>query len=178
MNQYLSRALRAAKLDRTLYREAAADPGYRVSAVITVIAYSSFSGIGSFGMAGAAGVNIGMVTTLIGWYVWAFSTYMFGARFFPEARDPVERRAVYRAMGFATAPGMLRLFGLTPGVGGVIVLLVSLWVIVASVVAVKQAFNFSSTGRAVGVCLAGLTIGAFAQIVLLIILFSVFGVSG
>ena len=177
MNLLLERMLRAAKLDEGLYQEAAAEPDYRNHAFISVIAYSSFSGIGSFGLAGATGVNIGMITTLIGWYVWAFSTYMFGARFFPESRDPVERRAVYRAMGFATAPGTLLLLGLVPAVGGIIMLLVLLWVIVAAVIAVKKAFNDSSTGRAVGVCLAGLIIGAFALISRLVILFSVFGVS-
>ena len=177
MNLLLSRILRAAKLDGTLYQEAVEDPKYWGHAIITVIAYSSFSGIGGFGLAGASGINIGMATTLIGWFIWAFTTYIAGARFFPESKTPVQRKAVYRAMGFATAPGLLRLLGLAPGLGGIIVLAASLWMIVASVIAVKQAFNYTSTLRALGVTLIGLVVSVLVQIMLLVTLFSAFGVS-
>ena len=115
--------------------------------------------------------------TRIGWYVWAFTTYFVGARFFPESKEPVERRAVYRAMGFATAPGLLRIFGLVPGVGGFIVLLVSVWVVAASVIAVQKAFKYTSTWRALGICLIGLIASIFVQIMLLVMLFQAFGVS-
>ena len=177
MKNLLSRIIRAAKLDRSLYQEAVDDPKFFGHAIITVIAYSSFSGIGSFGLAGGSGINIGMASTLIGWYVWAFTTYFVGARFFPESKEPIERRAVYRAMGFATAPGLLRIFGLVPGVGSFIVLAVSIWMIVASVIAVQKALNYTSTWRSFGVCLIGLIASIFVQITLLVILFQAFGVS-
>ena len=177
MKNYLSRIFRAAKLDRTLYQEAVDDPKFFGQAIITVIAYSSFSGIGGFGLAGGSGINIGMASTLIAWYVWAFTTYFIGAKFFRESDEPVERKAVYRAMGFATAPGLLRIFGLVPSIGSLIVLLVSIWVIVASVIAVKEVFNYSSNWRALGVCLVALVASIFVQIMLLVILFQAFGVS-
>jgi hypothetical protein len=177
MKHFLSRILRAIKLDRTLYQEAVDEPKYFGQAIITVIAYSSFSGIGSFALAGGTGINIGMASTLIGWYVWAFTTYYIGSHFFAESKEPVERRAVYRAMGFATAPGLLRLLGLVQGVGIYIVLLVSIWIVVASVIAVKKALNYSSTWRAFGVCMIGLIASVFVQFMLIVILFQAFGVS-
>ena len=177
MKNLLNRIIRAAKLDRTLYQEAVADPRYWGHAIITVVAYSSFSGIGSFGLAGATGVNIGMATTLVGWYIWAFTTYFVGVYLLPESKEPVERRAVFRAMGFATAPGILRLLGLIPGLGIFILVIVSLWMIVAAVIAVKTAFNYTSTWRALTVCLIGLVASVFVQIMLFVTLFQAFGVS-
>lgn len=177
MKNYLSRIFRAIKLDRTLYQEAVDDPKYFGQAIITVIAYSSFSGIGGFALAGGTGINIGMASTLIGWYIWAFTTYFVGSRFFPESKAPVERRAVYRAMGFATAPGLLRLFGLLPGVGLLFFLLPSIWMVIASVIAAKKALNYSSTWRAFGVCMVGLVASVFVQLMLMVILFQAFGVS-
>lgn len=177
MRNWLFRVLRAAKLDRTLYQEAVADPKYWGHAIITVIAYSSFSGIGSFGLAGASGVNIGMVTTLVGWYIWAFTTYFVGARILPESKEPVERKAVFRAMGFATAPGLWRLLGLVPGMGIFILVLISLWMVVAAVIAVQTAFNYTSIWRALAVCLIGLVASIMVQILLLVTLFQAFGVS-
>ena len=177
MKNFLIRIFRAAKLDKTLYQEAVDDPKYFGHAIITVIAYSSFSGIGSFGLAGGSGINIGMASTLIAWYVWAFTTYFIGSKFFRESDEPVERKAIYRAMGFATAPGLLRIFGLVPGIGSFIVLLVSIWMIVACVIAVQKAFNYTSIWRSISICLIGLIASVFVQIMLMVILFQAFGVS-
>lgn len=111
MNRFLERIFRAAKLEVSLYEEVVADAGATNQALIVVFIYSMAVAYGSFGRTGVAGINIGMITTLLGWYVWAFSTYMVGARFLPEAQTKADRKAVMRALGFACAPGILRVLG-------------------------------------------------------------------
>ncbi len=177
MKLLLSRMIRAARLDKTLYQEAVSDPKYWGHAIITAVAYSSFAGFGSFGLAGASGINIAMGTTLAGWYIWAFTTYFIGARILPESNEPVERRAVYRVMGFATAPGILRIFGLVPGVGVILLVVTTVWMVVAAVIGLKLALNYTSTWRALGVCLLGLIFSGLVQIMVLVTLFQAFGVS-
>jgi hypothetical protein len=49
--------------------------------------------------------------------------------------------------------------------------------IVAATIAIKAALNFESTARAAGACIIGWIIGAIAQGLMLVVLFSVFGVS-
>ncbi len=71
-----NRLFRTAKLDVNLHQEIVADAGAMNQALIVVFIYSMASAYGSFGRTGATGINIGMVTTLLGWYVWAFSTYI------------------------------------------------------------------------------------------------------
>lgn len=176
MNNFLERFFRAARLDANLYEEVAADAGTMNQALIVVFIYGMAVALGSFGRAGTTGINIGLVTTLLGWYVWAFTAYIVGARFLPEAETKADRKAVFRAMGFASAPGLARLLGFVPGLGGVVLLVVSIWMIAAATVALKQVLNFQSTSRALGVGVLSWILSALAQGVLYVALFSVFGV--
>jgi hypothetical protein len=177
MSLFLNRLFRAAKLDAGLYEEVIADPKTMFQAMMAVFVYSAASAYGGFGRAGTAGINIGMITTLIGWYIWAFSTYFVGARLLPEAETKGDRKAMLRAMGFASSPGLIRMLGLIPGFTGVTLLIASVWVFVATVVAIKQAMNYQSIYRAVGVCMIGWIIGAIFQVLMYVSLLSVFGIS-
>jgi len=177
MSLFLNRLFRAAKLDAGLYEEVIADPKTMFQAMMAVFVYSAASAYGGFGRAGTAGINFGMITTLIGWYIWAFSTYFIGVKLLPEAETNTDRKAVLRAMGFASSPGLIRMLGLIPGFTGVTLLIASVWVFVATVVAIKQAMNYQSIYRAVGVCMIGWIIGAIFQVLMYVSLLSVFGIS-
>jgi hypothetical protein len=177
MRLFLNRFLRAAKLDVSLYQEIIENAGLFNQALIVVFIYSMAAAYGTFGRLGAAGTNIGMITTLLGWYVWAFSTYIIGARLLPEDRTQADRKALMRVLGFASAPGILRALGFIPGLGIVILLITTGWMIAAATIGIKQALNYESTSRALGVCIIGIIISAVFQGLMFILLFSAFGVS-
>jgi len=177
MKRFLDRLYRAAKLDANLYDEVVADKGAMFQSMMAVFVYSMASAYGNFGRAGVAGINFGMITTLFGWYVWAFSNYFIGVRLLPEAPTSVDRKSVLRALGFASSPGLLRLLALIPDVAGVAFVIASIWTVAAAAVALKQALNFESTTRAVVICTIGWVISAICQGLMLLLLLSVFGVS-
>ena len=180
MRQYVDRFFRAARLDVSLYQEVVAEPLLLNQAWITVLLYAMLASWGSFGRAGAVGSNIGMISALIGWYIWAFSSYFIATRMFHAGSaetQRADRKAVIRAMGFACAPGVIRLLGMIPGLGIAVLVLSSVWMIIAATIAIKVALNFESTAHAAGACIFGWIIGAITQGLLLVILFSVFGVS-
>jgi hypothetical protein len=145
-------------------------------ALIVVFIYSMASAYGTFGRTGVTGINIGMITTLMGWYVWAFSTYIIGARILPESRTEPDRKAVMRAVGFASAPGVLRVLGFMQDLGLVVLAIATLWMVAAATVGVRQALNYESIPRALGVCIIGLLISAVFQAIMFVLLFSAFGV--
>ena len=176
MNRFFYRFFRAAKLDVSLYQEIAEDAGALNQALIVVFIYSMAAAYGTFSRSGVTGTNIGMITTLLGWYVWAFSTYMVGARFLPEAQTEPDRKAIMRVLGFACAPGVLRVLGFMQGIGLAVLLIASIWMIAAATVGVKQALKYESTYRALGVCIIGMIISLAFQGLMLVILFSAFGV--
>ncbi len=177
MSLFLNRLIRAAMLDASLYEEVIADPKTMFQAMMAVFIYSAASAYGGFGRAGVTGINFGMITTLIGWYIWAFSTYFIAVRLLPETETKGDRKAVLRAMGFASSPGLIRMLGLIPGFTGVTLLIASVWVFAATVVALKQAMNYQSIYRAVGVCMIGWIISAISQGLIYVSLLSVFGIS-
>lgn len=180
MRLYFKRFFRAAKLDVSFYEEVVADPLLLNQAWITVLIYAMLASWGSFGRAGAVGSNIGMISALIGWYIWAFSSYFIATKIFrgtSAETDRTNRKAVIRAMGFACAPGVIRLLGIIPHLGIAVLAVSSIWMIVAATIAIKVALNIENTASAAGACIIGWIIGTIAQGLMLVMLFSVFGVS-
>jgi hypothetical protein len=57
-----------------------------------------------------------------------------------------------RTTGFAAAPGILRIFGIVPGLGVPVFIISAVWMLAAMVVAVRQALDFTGTRRALAVC--------------------------
>jgi hypothetical protein len=60
-----------------------------------------------------------------------------------------------RTIGFASGPGILRIFGVVPALTRPAFVISALWMLAAMVVAVRQALDYRSTGRAVAVCSLG-----------------------
>jgi hypothetical protein len=60
-----------------------------------------------------------------------------------------------RTTGFASAPAIFHLVARLPLIGFIASFAVSVWMLVAMVIAVRQALDYRSTGRAVGVCVIG-----------------------
>ena len=108
MKLFFIRAFRAAKLDATVFDEVMENAKLMTQAIIVVFIYGAAVAYGTFGRAGVAGINGAIFITLIGWYIWAFSTYIAGVRLFPETGTTADRKAFMRAMGFASSPGWLR----------------------------------------------------------------------
>lgn len=159
------RMFRAAKLDVQLYEEVEADIGATTQATIVVVLAALAAGIGSLGSGGISGLFTGTVIALIGWLVWAFLTYFIGTRLLPEPQTNADYGQLLRTIGFASAPGVVRVLGIVPGLAPFLFLIGGIWMLVAMVVAVRQALDYQSTGRAVGVCL----IGWLVQVVILIL---------
>ncbi|MBW2202264.1 MAG: hypothetical protein JRF71_15805, partial [Deltaproteobacteria bacterium] len=60
-----------------------------------------------------------------------------------------------RTIGFSSSPGVLRVLGIIPMLGAILNFIIGIWMLVAMVIAVRQALDYKSTWRAIGVCLIG-----------------------
>ena len=171
MQIYLDRIVRAAKLDVNLYEEVEADKGAMGQAMGVVVLSSVAAGIGSIGTTGIKGIIIGAIIAPIAWYIWAYITYFIGVKILPEPQTKADHGELLRTIGFSSSPGLLRILAIIPGIGGIIFMITSVWMLVAMVIAVRQALDYQSTLRAVGVCMIGWVI----QAIILTILFTVLG---
>lgn len=75
-----------------------------------------------------------------------------------------------RTIGFSSSPGVL---GFIPGLWGPIAFVTPIWMLIAMVIAVRQALDYQSTWRAVGVCV----LGWLVQGAVLFLLYGLFGTS-
>ncbi|MBA2882688.1 hypothetical protein HNR65_003042 [Desulfosalsimonas propionicica] len=171
MNLFVDRMIRAAKLDIHLYEEVEADKSAMGQAIGVVVLSSLAAGIGAISVQGASGVIVGTIFALIGWFIWAFLTYVIGTKLLPEPQTRADYGELLRTIGFSSSPGLIRVLGIIPGLQSIVFLAAGIWMLVAMVIAVRQALDYHSTWRAVGVCL----IGWLVQILLLALVFAAIG---
>ena len=167
----VNRMIRAAKLDASLYEEVEHDPGALNQAITVVLIASAASGIGNlleallrgrgFGVA-AVGLVGGLILALIGWLVWSFVTYLVGTRVFGGQATYGE---LLRSIGFSNSPGVINVFGFIPLLGGLVRFVAFIWSLVAMIIALKQALDFT-TGKAIATAIIGL----IALIVVVVVL--------
>jgi hypothetical protein len=153
MATFGQRMLGAARLDKAVYEEVENDRTATGQALGVVVLTSVATGIGL--SAGLSGIIIGLVAGVIAWAVWAALIYWIGAKMLPEPGTRAEWGELARTLGFATTPGVLRILGVIPVLGELIFIVTGIWMLVATVVAVRQALDYRSLPRAVGVCFVG-----------------------
>lgn len=155
MATFVERIVGAATLDVNTYEEVEADAGAMGQASVVVVLSSLAAGIGALRDAGLVGLGIASVGALIGWVLWALVAYVVGTKILPGPRTQADLGQVLRTTGFSSAPGLIRVLGVIPVVGGVVSFVAALWMLVAMVIAVRQALDYDSTGRAIAVCVIG-----------------------
>jgi hypothetical protein len=153
MATFVERMVRSAKLDVTVYEEVENDTAATGQALGVVVLSSVAAGIGAG--AGMRGLVFGTIASLLGWIFWAWITYLIGTRWLREPGTSADWSQLARTIGFAQAPGLLRVVGIIPFLASLVFFISAIWTLVAVVIAVRQALDFSSTLRAVAVCFLG-----------------------
>ncbi len=161
MTTFPHRLMGASVLDIDTYEEVEADRTATAQALVVVLASSVAGGIGSAGFTATGtpllpSVFFWSAVSLIAWAAWALLVFEIGGRLLPEPETSVDVGELLRTIGFSAAPGMLRVFGVLPQLALPVFMLTTVWMLVAMVVAVRQALDYRSTWRAIGVCTLGL----------------------
>jgi hypothetical protein len=149
------RMVGAARLDAGTYEEVEADTGATGQAALVVVISSICLAIGAHLGAGVFGLVLVALLRLLGWYVWALVTYLIGTRWLPGAKTQADVGQLLRTLGFASAPGIVAVLGVIPGIGAAVNVVVGLWMLAAMVIAVRQALDYDTTGRAIAVVVIG-----------------------
>lgn len=155
MMPLVNRMIRASMLDVHLYEEVEADKSALGPAMAVVVLSSIAGGVVLFEVLGVKGMVIGTIGALIGWFIWAFMTYFIGTKLLPEPQTHADLGQLLRTIGFSSAPGLIRVLAIIPVLADPVHLIAGIWMLVAMVIAVRQALDYHSTLRAVGVCVIG-----------------------
>lgn len=151
---FVMRLIGALALDPVTYEEVEVDRSATGQAMLVVVLSSVGAGIGARGLGSGSlrGAAFISAASLVAWAAWALLTYEIGTRLMPEPQTQAGVGELLRTIGFAAAPGMLRIFGIVPGAAIPAFAITAVWMLVAMIVAVRQALDYTSTARAVAVC--------------------------
>ena len=100
------------------------------------------------------------------WAAWALVTFEIGSHLLPTPDTRVDPGELLRTLGFAATPGLIQVFGVLPGARVPVFGLAIVWALAASVMAVRQALDYTSTFRAIMVCIIGLLLSLGVALVL------------
>ena len=178
------RMLRAAKLEPQLYEEVEADNTGTGQALLVVVLVSLASGFGH-GIAtlikGGSGSIVGFISalawgvlgSLIVWFIFSLLCFWLGTSLFkgPETKSTLGE--LLRTLGFAYTPGLLNIFSFIPFIGPIIPFATFVWTIIASVIAVRQACDFT-TGKAVGTVIVAAIIPLIIMVLLALLIAGAF----
>lgn len=159
MQTWGQRVIGAAKLDIDTYEEVEADEGATLQAAGVVVLAALAQAVGVSGSGSAIGAAIG---GLVGWAIWAGVTYLIGAYVFKGTATWGE---LLRTLGFAQSPRFLLVLGFIPIIGWLIGIVVFIWVLIAGIIAIRQALDIT-TGKAIGVAIIGWLLMAVVSIFL------------
>jgi predicted secreted protein len=169
--------IRAIKLDQLLFDEIVSDPSSQGQSVWAMAIFAMATAFGFFGMVGGTAVNIGLITTMIAWYVWAFSVFYAGTRLFRVDGQRADRKTVLRVVAFASAPGIIRLLGIIPKSTLVILIISSIWILISATIGLKRVFPKTATAYIAAVTIGTWFAASMFQAIMIVTLLSVFGVS-
>ncbi len=160
MKSFARRMWGAARLDADTYEEVEADHGSLRQAAVIVIAAALAIGAARWVQASGAElppsqvllqVALSVLEPLVLWVGGSAVALMVGATFFRGPETESDFAEVLRTTGFAFTPALLRGLGALPPpvLGLAIDFAVRAWVLVAVVIALRQALDFT-TVRAIG----------------------------
>jgi|TARA_B110001452_G_scaffold168031_1_gene140418 hypothetical protein len=156
----LNRIYRAIKIDIELYEEVEKDKNATIQAGIVVILSSLAAGVGALQM-GVSNFFLAPAMSLLSWYVWAYIIYFVGVKLFGSPNTRSSHGELLRTIGFSSAPGLIRIFGVTPDLMSVTFIGSAFWMLACMVVAVKSALDYDSLWKAFGVVVIAWLFQAF-----------------
>ena len=150
----------AAALDPATYNEVENDLQATGQAGIVVAIVAVCAAIGGAGH-GGLGIIGGLVGALLSWALGAAVAYFIGTRVFGGTATWGE---MLRVLGFAQAPGVLFALGIIPGIGGLILFLVGIWVTVARYIAIREGLDLATWPAFFAALISGIVSGVIGGV--------------
>ena len=158
MRIFFDRLVGALLLDANTFEDVEADHSANLQAALVVLLSAVSAAVGVAAWRDDVPVSFFAGTALLSlaaWVTWAVLMYSVGVLILPTPETRSDVGELLRTLGFAATPGLFQAFAALPGARSLIFALCIVWTLAASVVAVRQALDFTSTSRAVAVCALG-----------------------
>ncbi len=143
------------RLNALVFEDIEHDQTATTQALTVVLGASLAAGIGRGLQLGPMALVGESLIAVVGWIMWAGVTYLLGTKVLPEPQTRTNMGELLRVIGFSYAPTLFSLLVMVPLLGGLVGPVVAFWLLATTVVAVRQALDYRSTGRAFVVVFIG-----------------------
>ena len=146
VDTFTQRIMGALRLDQETYEQIEADTTATGQAAFVVVASSLVAAAGQALLRGGE-VNGGIlvaIAQLVGWALNAWVAYLIGTKLIPGPQTHSTWGEVARTLGFANTPRFLLLFVAVPGITGLVRTVVALWVLAATILALRSALDVTT----------------------------------
>jgi hypothetical protein len=171
MASFGERVVGVMKADVKTFEEIEQDTTAMGQAVGVILLAGVAALIGNIFRAGFSGAFWSLCLSVIGAALWALIVTLVGTKLMPEPTTKADFNETFRVVGFSAAPGLLNVLAIIPFLGPLISLVIWLWSLIVMVIGVRQVLDYTSTGRAVIVCLIGMVISWIISFLILAPLF-------
>lgn len=166
----IGRMLGAAQLKTATYEEVEHDQGAMVQALLVVIIVTIATIVGQLlgstdDVDAVRALGIGIVRGVAGWALWALVIWIIGGAILKTEHTEANWGQIARGTGFAQTPGILNVLVFISAISLLIGLVTFVWTFVATLIAVRQTLDYTSTWRAFFVILFALIPVAILNII-------------
>ena len=154
MTLFFRRFIGALVLDASAFEEIEADRHAAMQSVAVVAMVCLASGLAAMapGAVSLSTFTTGAIVSLGAWLVWAAVIITLGTVTVPEPQTKSNLPELLRVLGFASAPGVFIALAAMRSAAPLVLVVVTIWMIAGAVIGVRQALDYRSTPRAIGVC--------------------------
>jgi Yip1 domain len=149
------RVVGAMKLDANTFDDVERDPTAMGQAMGVIALAAVSAGLGNIWYGGLGGIVFGVLSSLLGYAVWAVIVWLVGTKVMPDPATKADFPETFRVIAFAAAPGLFGIVTIIPLLGWLLMFFLWLWMIAAMVVAVRQVLDYTDTFKAVIVVIIG-----------------------
>ena len=162
------RMIGAMKGDARTFQEIEADPSAMGQAVTVIVIAGVAALIGNIFRAGVVWGIVSLILTLIGYAFWTVMVVLIGTKLLPEPTTKADFAEGFRVIGFTASPGVFNILAIIPFLGPVLSILISIWMLIIGVIAVREVLDYSNIGRAILVCVIAFVIYLILYFVIMV----------
>lgn len=177
----VDRIIGFARLNERVIKDVERDTTATGQAMIVVVLAAIAGAIGSIGAPAEQDQNLlaamlfGAIAAVAGWIVFSVIAYFVGSSLFATPQTSATIGQVLRVVGFAQGPKIIGILGFIPLLGWIASLVAWIWFVVVAIVALRNAFEFS-TERAVGTAIVALIVQVAVQVLIWLVFALIIGI--
>ena len=177
MADLTGRMIGAMQADVKTLTEIENDPNAMGQAITVIVIAGVAALIGNIWRDGIMAGIFALIASIVGYALFSFLVVIIGTKLMPEPGTKADFAQGFRTIAFAASPGVFNVLAIIPFLGPLIRFAVGIWSLIVAVIAVREVLDYTSTGRAVIVCIIAFVICAIVWMIVLLPLLLAAGIA-